>query len=94
MNNKMTRINLMLCRDENGYPADIFLWDTSNLIASYERPLRVTIIELESLFNDLGPLISSYKKWQKEHESYQYGETEEKPKTVVALKDGEYRTHY
>ena len=72
-------INLEVFLDEDDYLNDIFMWDNEAKLASFFKPYRITILELERLYMKIGPLIKAYHQWSKKHESYMYGDDEKKP---------------
>jgi len=65
--------------DEDGYPTDIFLYDSNNLIASYKNPLHMNMLEIERLFDAIKPLVEAYREWSHIREKFMYGEIKKKP---------------
>lgn len=57
-----------IIKDSTGYPTDVYLWDSEKMLGDWHHPVSMNILEAESLFTALEPIIKDYRKWKKKYD--------------------------
>jgi hypothetical protein len=61
------RFQIKIIKDEIGYITDVYISDTDKIIAEYRHPVWLNILEAQDLFEALEPIITKYRKWEKQY---------------------------